>query len=266
MPNSVTAPPAVAERKLFSTEIRPGVSFPDWTVVTSDRVRAALNDIFHAFGIENCWRNFTRIEDLCRRAILEAYLREGRPPTMSQLCATTGLLKQDAEQILRRLRQRDLVLFDEQTATILGAYPLTESKTEHRVHLGDVTVHAMCAIDALGVGRMYGRDVIIESTCRATQETIRIATIDRGIRLASVEPLNAVVWTGIRASEGCAASTLCPLIAFFASDVALEHWRLRQHPDSPGHRLSVPEAMEAGMAIFGPMLAEEDATAGQSRT
>ena len=127
-------------------------------------------------------------------------------------------------------------------------------------------MHAMCAIDALGVGRMYRRDVVIESHCRATHQPIRLVTADLGRRLTSVEPDHAVVWSGIRATEGCAADTLCPLIAFFLDDAVLEQWRLAQHPSVPGYRLSITEAMEAGMAIFGPMLSQEVASAPQSHS
>ena len=70
MPNSVAVPFADVEGELFSTEIRPGVSFPDWTAITSAQARSALNDIIHAFGIERCWRDYSPDEDLCRRTIL----------------------------------------------------------------------------------------------------------------------------------------------------------------------------------------------------
>lgn len=244
---------------LLSTEIRPGVAFPDWTAVTSDRARSALKDILDAFGIERCWRDFTPGEDRCRQAIMEHYLEQGRPPTLSRLAVKTGLSEHDVRDALVRLKGRDLLLYDAQAATIQGAYPLTESETEHKVRLGEVVVHAMCAIDALGVGRMARRDVVIESRCRATRQPIRIATAGGGRRLGTVTPESAVVWSGIRATGGCAANTLCPLIAFFADDQVLEDWRAREHPSVPGYRLSIAEAMEAGMAIFGPMLADAEA-------
>ena len=113
-PSSAT----VAEETPFSTEIRPGVVFPDWTAVTSDRARSALNDILQAFGVEGCWRDFTPLEDRCRQAIMEDYLHRGRPPTLSRLAAKTGLSEHDVREALARLKGRDLVLFDEQAATI----------------------------------------------------------------------------------------------------------------------------------------------------
>ena len=259
MPNSTTAPVADHEGERFSTEIRPGVNFPDWTAITSAQARSALNDIIRAFGIDRCWRDYSPDEDLCRRTILQAYLDQGRPPTISQLSARLGRSANAVGQILLSLKRRDLVLFDEQTASIQGTYPLCERETEHSVRLGDIVVHAMCAIDALGTGRMYRRDAVIESRCRATMAPIRIATTDLGRSLGAVAPAQAVVWSGIRATEGCAADTLCPLMAFFADDTALEDWRTKEHPTVPGYRLSIAEAMETGMAIFGPMLAEANA-------
>jgi mercuric reductase len=243
----------------LSIEIRPGVNFPDWSAVGSDRVRSALHDIFQVFGVDKFWRDFSPTEDLCRRAILAGYRQRGQAPTLSQLCTETAMSAPEARETLIGLRHRDLVLFDEATQTIQGAYPLTEQKTEHWVQLNGNIVHAMCAIDALGVGRMYECDVTIQSRCRATGQAVRIVTADCGRRLASVEPADVVVWSGIRATQGCAANTLCPLIAFFANDAVLEQWRLEEHPDAPGYRLSVAEAMEAGMAIFGPMLAKAGA-------
>ena len=68
------------------------------------------------------------------------------------------------------------------------------------------------------------------------------------------EPASAVVWSGIRPTQGTAANTLCTVLAFFASDEALETWRREEHPDQQGYPLSMQEGLEVGKAIFGPML------------
>lgn len=88
-----------------------------------------------------------------------------------------------------------------------------------------------------------------------------MATVDRsneiqarGTALASYSPQRTVVWTGLRYADNCAASSLCTVMAFFCSDEHLEEWRIANHPDIQGHRLSMEEAHELGMAIFGPML------------
>lgn len=40
-------------------------------------------------------------------------------------------------------------------------YPFTESVTGHRVELNKHTLHALCAIDALGVADMYETDIFL---------------------------------------------------------------------------------------------------------
>ena len=246
---------AAIAQALWTTEIRPGVVFPDWSAVTSDLVRTALSELFEAFGVEQFWDRLSAEEDRVRRAVLEGYLADGRPPTTPELSASTGLGADAVTTLLARLRKRDLIVLDESGSEIRGAYPLTEKPTEHRVRLGEHVVHAMCAIDALGVGRMYDRDVVIESSCRASARPIRIVTAARGRRVRSLEPTSAVVWSGIRLSHGCAAETLCRVMAFFETAEALERWRKSENPEARGYRLTVEEGMQAGMAIFAPMLA-----------
>ena len=110
----------------------------------------------------------------------------------------------------------------------------------------------MCAIDALGVGAMYGRDIAIQSDCRWCGGEIRIATRDQGRALAEVSPPGAVVWYDF-AYRGSAAVSCCPAMAFFCSDEHLELWRSRT-PDRQGLRLSMAEGLEVGRALFGPVL------------
>jgi hypothetical protein len=48
---------------------------------------------------------------------------------------------------------------------------------------------------------------------------------------------------------------MCSVIAFFCDDAHLEAWRAEHHPETPGFRLSIDEALQAGRAIFAPSLA-----------
>lgn len=238
----------------FSIEFRPGVTFPEWNAVSSENARRALDAILEAFGAEDCWADFQPDEDQIRQTVLRSYLSVGRAPSLSEMTEAAHLSLQEVRRLLQKLRKRDLVVLSGDGESITGAYPLTDNKTEHRITVGDRTVYAMCAIDALGVGYMYGADVTIESSCRATGRPIRISTKNQGAKLESHEPGNAVVWSGIRPTHGTAANTLCTVLAFFSSDVALENWRLEEHPDQRGYALSMKEGLEVGKAIFGPML------------
>lgn len=175
MSTTETAPGARLE-----IQIVPGVIFPNWSVVTSATVEQALTDIFEACGVERSWRDLGADENGVRLAVMDEYGRTGTAPTPQRLAEVTGLSAVDVAAVLADLKRRDLVVLDEGGEAITGAYPFTERDTEHRVTLGDVTLNAMCAIDALGVGPMYSRDTEINSSCRQCGEPIHVQTRDGG--------------------------------------------------------------------------------------
>jgi mercuric reductase len=238
----------------LSIAIRPGVEFPQWDAVCSAPARTVLIAILEAIGAQARWKDLQSGEDRIRQNILRFYRTAGRAPSFSELVSQTGLSSQEVRRLVQKLRARDLVVVSDNGERITGAYPFTDNETEHRVNIGNRVVHAMCAIDALGVGHMCTTDVVIESTCRATGRPIRITTKNNGAQLETHEPGDAVVWSGIRPTHGKAADTLCPALAFFSSEAALEKWRLRQQPDQKGFTLSMRQGLEVGKAIFGPML------------
>ena len=55
-----------------------------------------------------------------------------------------------------------------------GAYPFTSEEREHKVHVNGVTVHCMCALDALAVSPMFNTPTMIDSQCRLTGKKIHI--------------------------------------------------------------------------------------------
>ena len=65
--------------------IRPGLSWPNWSVVTSEMGRQALTAIVKVSGFENKWSGLTDEEDCVRRAILGLYVRLGHAPDVAQL-------------------------------------------------------------------------------------------------------------------------------------------------------------------------------------
>lgn len=123
-------------------------------------------------------------------------------------------------------------------------------KTKMKSH----TLHSLCAIDALGVGRMYRSDVTVESRCRLTGRSVRVTIGDEGRTLCNVSPDGAVVWYDFAYEGGAAANSCCPLIAFFCSEEQLRRWLDQQTPSRHGVMLVMEEALEVGSAIFGPVL------------
>src|SRR5260370_22926951 len=250
---------ASTSARLARYGVRPGVTFPDWSVVTSPTVRDALLAIDHVFA---CWSGYDPGTDRVRVAFLQLVHAGGRAPTGSALAERAGLSETAIRRLLEELRRRDLVVLD--GARIIGAYPFADRDTGHRVTLDGRVLNAMCAVDALGIGVMTGRDIAITSRCRHCGMPIRITTQNQGRTLAKVEPATAVVWQDVRYEGGCAANSLCATTVFFCSDDHLSAWRRERAADEAGFRLSMEEGLEAGRAVFGPSLAGLDKTPGSS--
>lgn len=254
---------ASSARALPTFDLRPGVAFPDWSVVTSPAARDALTAILSAFDLAQRWGGYGDEEDRVRQAVIESLAELDDGPVAAWIAARTGLDEGRVAALLDRLAARDLVVRDSNSVAIVGAYPLTTRPTEHRVGFGGRVVQAMCAVDALGTGAMFGTDIVIESRCRACSGPIQIATKDRGIALDYVEPRSTVVWSGIRYEGACAATSLCTVIAFFCSQAHLEEWQGANHPGTEGYRLTSDEAMQVGRALFAPVLAQAASAAGR---
>jgi hypothetical protein len=103
--------------------------FPDWTVVRSTQARDALAAILGAFRADECRRGCSADEDLVRSSIIRHYASSGSAPSLGDLGAATRLPQDALCRLLRKLGDRDLVVTDEEQ--IVGAYPLTDRKTQH---------------------------------------------------------------------------------------------------------------------------------------
>ena len=241
---------------LPSFVVRPGVTIPDWSVVTSRAVKDALLAMVGSNHVLNRWSGYDLAADRVRVALLQLYAADGRAPTIGTLGERAALSESAIRPLLEELRRRDLVVLDDDK--IVGAYPFTDLDTGHQVTVDGRTLNAMCAVDALGVGAMTERDIAVASPCRHCGAPVRITMRDRGQALADVAPVTAVVWLSVRYEDGCAASSLCATTAFFCSDEHLSAWRDERSADEPGFRLSIEEGLEAGRALFGPSLAGLD--------
>lgn len=235
--------------------LRPGVVLPDWSLLPDPLGRNALAASMAVAGRREKWAGLAPAEDAAWRAILLAFAAHGHAPAACDLARISGQSEAELTHLLSALRRRDLIVLDTGGA-VTAAYPFSAAPTPHRVMLGAAAapVHALCAIDALGAGGMLGTDAAIHSRCAHCGAAITIQTRDRGRNLASVEPADAIVWSGIRYAGGCAATSGCARKLFFCSDAHLEAWRARTDPTGTGYRLPVPVALQLGLALFMPML------------
>jgi hypothetical protein len=96
-------------------------------------------------------------EDAVRKAILRAFADEGQSPSMQGLARTLGLPLASVLGDCRTLAAADLIIWQDDKAHIVSAYPFSGSQTAHEVLLrGHMKRYAMCAIDALGIPFMLG--------------------------------------------------------------------------------------------------------------
>jgi alkylmercury lyase len=240
----------------MAAEIRPGVSRPDWSVVTKRAAREALigRDRTRAGPSEKWIETLPTLEDLTWRTVLERFGRFGRPPRLAEIGSEIGLPLDQVRRLVIGLQAHDLVGMDQVSDAILYAYPFTGQVTEHRVELHGHKLNALCAIDALGVGGMYRIDVTIASSCRFCGTSIDISTAEKGKALSDARPATAVVWYDLTYNQ-TAATSCCPSIRFFCCDEHLRQWLAEQTSRRAGYRLTLDEAMEVGRAIFEPVLA-----------
>jgi alkylmercury lyase len=236
-----------------------GAVVPDWSEIPSPAARAALHAAFDVF-IGRKWRGLDETDDRVRGAVLGLYAEMGKGPAPPEIAVAAGLARKQVVGSLQRLSERDLVVLDAE-GRVVGAYPFSDSDTGHLIDLPTVSVAAMCAVDALGVGAMLAQDSAIRSSCRFCGESIHVGTRAGGRELAASSPHGALVWSGLLYGGACAATSLCTAQTFVCSDDHLERWRATGAAGSAtGFRLSLEEALQIGRAIFGPMLAAPTVT------
>jgi hypothetical protein len=118
------------------------------------------------------------------------------------------------------------------------------------VHLGEVKVFAMCAIDALGMPFMLNTDAVITSTDPHTSQQIRVIITDQ---TATFHPPEAVVVFASTATTGPSVDTCCSTINFFATADSAQAW-LNDNPAPMAKILNQHDALALGQRIFQPLL------------
>ena len=138
------------------------------------------------------WSDLDDREREARRAVV-TLIAAGVAPDVESLAESLGCPPADARRVLDALAAKGCVLRDQADGGICAAYPLSTRPTRHCVTLGrDQRVHALCAMDALGVSPLFGTPAVIESTCPHCQQAIRLAV--RKGRVRDMHPPTAALW------------------------------------------------------------------------
>ena len=76
---------------LTSYAMRPGVTFPDWSVVSSPVVKEALLAMVESDHVLSRWSGYDPATDRVRVALLQLYAEHGRAPTPGALAKRAAL-------------------------------------------------------------------------------------------------------------------------------------------------------------------------------
>lgn len=179
-------------------------------------------------------------------ALLPAFAASGRPPCPDALAAGTSLPVGTVQAALDELAAADLVALGPE-GDVVGALPLSAVPTRHRVQVqGRPVLHAMCAVDALGIPAMLDAAGTVTSTDPATGQPIEVGIGTDGT--LDVSPPEAVVVLA-RMGDGPLASACCSVIDFHSDRAAAED--VLRGLGTRGGVLTVPEAHALGVLLFG---------------
>ena len=188
-------------------------------VSEAERLRTSLMD-----GVLTLWVELGRAptpEEIGRRLKLDA-------PATSALLDKLEACGDSATFGVLRVPQSDLIAV---------AWPFANVPTGIQVTLeGKKTVHARCAVDALGVSKMMGSKAVVEAI---TRDGVALRLEVDGDRLVSATPANAVVFKG----------GSCDEMLFFSSQAALDAWKSAH--GAMGSALQLEEAVKHGAEFFG---------------
>ena len=154
------------------------------------------------------------------------------------------------QQQLDALNKDDLVVLDEKTKALTGAYPFSIEKKTHHVSLEKAALYAMCAFDAISIAPVFDVATKITSNCHVTKEKIEIE--QKGNEVISVIP-SKDIYIGIKwqSTGSCAAESLCMEMVFLKDKVTAEQWKGdNEHIDI----YPLDAAIEFGIKYFKPLL------------
>lgn len=179
--------------------------------------------------------------------LIDSYARLGRPLTRQEV----GELVADPGRALDTIAASKLIVLDA-GGNPAGAYPFTSEEREHKVHINSVTVHCMCALDALAVSPMFGTPTVIDSQCRVSGEKIHIEQNNTALSAGTLDAWFGINWGAAKQDTVCAES-LCMEMIFLANESVARNWV----DESPGAHESfdLSSAVDFAAGFFAPLAA-----------
>ena len=177
--------------------------------------------------------------------LMNSYVEQGRTLTRQEI----GKLVANAEQTLNNIVSSKLIVLDADGNPV-GSYPFTSEKREHIVHIKDITVHCMCALDALAVSPMFDMPTVVDSQCRVTGEKVHIKQNGAELSGGTLDVWFGINW-GAAASDIICAESLCMEMVFLADKSVARAW-ISESPEAR-EIFDLPSAVAFAAGFFVPL-------------
>jgi len=177
--------------------------------------------------------------------LLNSYVQQGRTLTRSEAAE----LVNNAEQALSNIADNKLIVLDAD-GNPAGAYPFTSEEREHKVRVNGVTLHCMCALDALAVSPMFDIATVIDSQCRVTGEHVHLEQNGTRFSDGTLDVWFGINW-GAAATNIVCAESLCMEMMFLANESVAREW-LAESTDMR-EVFDLPSAASFAAGFFVPL-------------
>lgn len=177
--------------------------------------------------------------------LINSYVQRGRTLTAGEVSE----LVSNPEQALKNIADNKLIVLDAH-GNPAGAYPFTSEEREHKVHINGVTVHCMCALDALAVSPMFETPTVIDSECRVTSEPVHLEQNGKSFSDSTLDVWFGINW-GAAASDTVCAASLCMEMMFLANETVARKW-LAESPDTR-EIFDLASAVDFAAGFFVPL-------------
>lgn len=181
------------------------------------------------------------LDDRHQRLALVLYrlLAKGEPVSHDELAKHAA----DAPEGVGRLLDDLPGTYRDERDRVTGFWGMSLAPMPHRMHLDSGDVFAWCAWDTLFLPGLLGKRAIVESTCPATGETVRLVVEPAAVH--DVSPAGGTM-SFLRPDESFGVDTIksfCHYVHFFASRDAADAWTA-QHDGT--FVLSIDDGFEIG--------------------
>lgn len=208
-------------------------------------VSNALKRLDSILPLESGLKSLTNDDAALYCKLINSYVQRGRTLTLSEAAEVVD----NAEQALSNIAGSKLIVLDTD-GNPSGAYPFTSEEREHKVHVNGVTVHCMCALDALSVSPMFDIPTVIDSQCRVTGEQIHLEQNGTNFSNGTLDAWFGIDW-GAAATDITCAESLCMEMMFLTNDAVARKW-LAESSDTR-EVFDLTSAVDFAAAFFVPL-------------